>query len=156
VSGRLRRMIEGFTLIEIMVSVGILGLLAAMAVPSFMKARTQTYVSCVANDLRVFSAAFEQRCMETGIYPPDTEDTFPPEMTGYIDRYRWRTPVLGGRYEWEGPDANPYAAVAIVGPNPGFGEGIMSQLDRLVDDGVLTTGRFRLVDSGRYTFVIEE
>ena len=42
---RMKQMKQGFTLVEIMIVVAIIGLLAAIAIPSFMKARTQSPVS---------------------------------------------------------------------------------------------------------------
>jgi prepilin-type N-terminal cleavage/methylation domain-containing protein len=58
---------SGFTLIEIMIVVLIIGLLAAIAVPSFARARTRARISACINNLRIIDAAKEQYAMENNI-----------------------------------------------------------------------------------------
>jgi len=57
---------EGFTLVEIIIVVVILGLLAAMAVPAFNKARQTATEKTILNDLRQLSAAADQYFLENG------------------------------------------------------------------------------------------
>ncbi|MGB8340470.1 MAG: prepilin-type N-terminal cleavage/methylation domain-containing protein [Chthoniobacterales bacterium] len=54
----------GFTLIEIMVVVAIIALLAAIAVPGFLRARKRSEASRVINDLRLIDAAVDQYALE--------------------------------------------------------------------------------------------
>ena len=56
----MKKMKQGFTLVEIMIVVAIIGLLAAIAIPSFMKARTQSQASACINNLRMIEAGKEQ------------------------------------------------------------------------------------------------
>jgi prepilin-type N-terminal cleavage/methylation domain-containing protein len=59
-----KTMKQGFTLVEIMIVVAIIGLLAAIAIPSFMKARTQSQQNACINNLRQIEAAKEQWALE--------------------------------------------------------------------------------------------
>ena len=57
---------KGFTLVEIMIVVVIIGLLAAMAVPAFNKVRQTATEKTILNDLRQLSAAADQYFLENG------------------------------------------------------------------------------------------
>ena len=55
----------GFTLVEIMIVVAIIALLAAIAVPGFLRARKRAQASKILNDLRLIDAAVDQYAIET-------------------------------------------------------------------------------------------
>jgi len=57
---------KGFTLVEIMIVVVIIGLLAAMAIPAFQKVRTASQDKAVLNNARQLSAAADQYYLENG------------------------------------------------------------------------------------------
>jgi prepilin-type N-terminal cleavage/methylation domain-containing protein len=54
-----------FTLVEIMIVVAIIALLAAIAVPGFLRARKRAQASRILNDLRLIDAAVDQYAIET-------------------------------------------------------------------------------------------
>jgi len=56
----------GFTLVEIMIVVAIIALLAAIAVPGFLRSRKRSQASKVLNDLRMIDSAIDQYAIETG------------------------------------------------------------------------------------------
>ena len=55
----------GFTLVEIMIVVAVIALLAAIAVPGFLRARKRAQATKILNDLRHIDSAIDQYALET-------------------------------------------------------------------------------------------
>ena len=73
---------KGFTLVEIMIVVVIIGLLASMAIPAFQKVRQNSQDKAVLNNARQLSAASDQYYLENGVSTVTLSDLLGP--TSYI------------------------------------------------------------------------
>ena len=62
----------GFTLVEIMIVVGIIALLAAIAVPNFLRARKRSQATRILEDLRIIDSSIDQYAIENNKSTGDT------------------------------------------------------------------------------------
>jgi prepilin-type N-terminal cleavage/methylation domain-containing protein len=90
----------GFTLVEIMIVVAIIALLAAIAVPGFLRARKRSQASRIINDLRLIDSAVDQYAIENNKASGFTVTT--AEWTKYLkagtNLYLTGKDILGNAY----------------------------------------------------------
>ena len=60
----IRKSRGGFTLVEIMIVVAIIALLAAIAVPGFLRSRKRSQATAILNDARIIDGAIDQYAIE--------------------------------------------------------------------------------------------
>ena len=144
----------GFTLVEMMIVVVIVGLLASFAIPAFRRANIEAINSRLLNDYRIHAEAFKRFALETGAYPPDGGfGSMPVGMSEYLPA-SWLDSPVGGQWIW---DYNQWGITAGIGiRNANVSSQQMTLLDEQLDDGDLATGVFRKINADRYTLVIEE
>lgn len=144
----------GFTLVEIMIVVAVIGLLAAMAIPGFARARENARNARLANDVEVARAAFIQYSLDHGRYPPDvTPAVMPSGMSEYLARMAWRKPTaVGGSWDWDYRQFGVTAGVSVY--QPAAPDTQLERFDKIVDDGDLATGMSRKRAAG-YINIIE-
>jgi prepilin-type N-terminal cleavage/methylation domain-containing protein len=111
-----------FTLVEIMIVVAIIALLAAIAVPGFLRARKRSQASRILNDLRMIDAAVDQYAIETNRSTGNAVNT--ADWTNYLKKnsslYLSGSSILGHAYGAQTVDLIPqvpsadYAALSDV------------------------------------------
>jgi prepilin-type N-terminal cleavage/methylation domain-containing protein len=114
----------GFTLVEIMIVVAIIALLAAIAVPGFLRARKRSQASRILNDLRMIDSAVDQYAIETNRSTGNVVGTV--DWTNYLKKgsvlYNTGKDLLGNAYGPQTVDslpkvpANSFATLSDVAP----------------------------------------
>jgi len=82
----------GFTLVEIMIIVALIGLLAVLALPSFVKARKQSQGRRVVNDARLLDSAVDQWALDTSKRDGAAIDTW--SRSGIISYMKAKNPTI--------------------------------------------------------------
>jgi prepilin-type N-terminal cleavage/methylation domain-containing protein len=91
----------GFTLVEIMIVVAIIGLLAAIGIPSFKKARRNSQLNTCLNNLRTYQGVLDRYAFPNEQYPDDINDLVTQDYLKQLHQ----CPV-GGDYNWSTSDGN--------------------------------------------------
>lgn len=139
----------GFTLVEILIVLVLIGLLTGMALPAFNKIREKSYAGRMCSDFRTIVSAFEVHLLESGSYPPDSAGgAVPFGMDGALP-YVWsQGSCLGGTFAWSSADAS----VRLVGASASTD--LMLSVDEQLDDGNLATGIFQN-SGGTFVYFVE-
>lgn len=146
---------QGFTLVEILVVVVILGVIAAIVIPAFSTSAEDATSSVFTQNMRIARNAFNLYFHEHEAYPPDRlPAVFPEEMGTHLSRESWvRETSLGGNWDWDYLQFGTTAGVSVHTPTCSTDR--LVEVDTLLDDGNLEVGSFRRRTDG-YISVIAE
>ncbi len=129
---------SGFTLVEILIVVVILGILAAIVIPQFTEASTEARLSSMVSDLQTARSQLElYKVQHLDIYP--VLATFEAQMTGQTD-INGNPGTDFGPYLQRIP-TNPFANATTVG------NGALGSSAWYYDE---TTGEFRANDTAEH------
>lgn len=137
---------RGFTLIEIMVVVVILGILAALVVPQIMSRPDQAKVTVARNDIKAISAALDMYKLDNYAYPSTQQGLealvskpsgSPPPRNWNPDGYLKRLPIdpWGNPYQYlSGDDGYRYELYSLGADGREGGEGYDADIGVRPDD----------------------
>jgi prepilin-type N-terminal cleavage/methylation domain-containing protein len=97
----------GFTLVEIMIVVAIIGLLAAIAIPNFVKARETAQINACINNLRQIDGAIQQYALESK--SPSTATVGAANVTPYLKGGNMPVCPASGTYSFGATIVDPPA-----------------------------------------------
>jgi prepilin-type N-terminal cleavage/methylation domain len=147
---------RGFTLVEIMVVVVIIGLLAAIAIPTVAKATEISRHTRFASDVRTFSGLLETFIFESSSYPEDSSSgEIPAGFEEYIKVSDWQMgPTIGGVYDVELDSFGITSAIGVH--NYTISDAELARFDARYDDGSFDTGNYRVIGAKRYYYILAE
>ncbi|OGB84250.1 hypothetical protein A3F66_06475 [candidate division TM6 bacterium RIFCSPHIGHO2_12_FULL_32_22] len=92
-ASQLRRARQGFTLIELIIAIAILGILSAIIVPNYLSYRKNANISAAENTIKVLKQGINAYYLKSGEYPNQLEDIVrrPASLTGK----KWGGPYIG-------------------------------------------------------------
>jgi len=137
---------DGYTIVELMITVAIIAVIASLAVPSWQRARKRAQADALVNELRVTGEAFQIYAAENGGLPANSGSfsTIPAGMTAYMPKSSTWTGVspTGGYWIWWNFGSGGFwGFTGIVGVyNVNFDPDQITQIDKVMDDGDPNTG----------------
>lgn len=151
------RLRPGFTLMEILIVVVILGILAAIVIPSFASATEDTRKAAFIQDLRAFESGILRYEIDHDEFPPDGgSGTVPAGLEDYVNVGKWQSgSPIGGVWDNETDDVLTVGmGIHFNGTGQTRDSAFMADIDEMLDDGDLTTGSFRVYGDRYYRVIL--
>ena len=130
---------KGFTLIELMIVIAIIIILAAVAIPNYLKMTSRARTAAIQSDLKALATALETYKTDWGAYPPDT-GTDP-----------WET--MKAELTADGATENASSETNLLGA-PGGDVYITPQAIKALEDKV-DSHTYSVEDTGDYTITVK-
>ena len=137
---------NGYTIVELMITVAVIALVAALGVPSWQRARKRSQANALVNELRVTGEAFQIYAAEKGTLPANSGafSVIPTGMASYMPKNNTWTglaPTGGYWVWWNFGSGRFWGFTGIVGVyNPGFDPAEVTHIDSTLDNGNPNTG----------------
>ncbi|MEN0020444.1 MAG: prepilin-type N-terminal cleavage/methylation domain-containing protein [Planctomycetota bacterium] len=149
---------RGFSLIELVVVVVILAALATIAVPRAAHAASRARHTAFVSHLRALVHAAEVHLQTADAPFIDSHSAeMPTEFEGVFDEEDWENDSpIGGEWDLESNDVGVGLAIGINNFDGAAEIADLVAVDRLIDDGRLTSGNFREIYKDRYFWVVRE
>ena len=154
------RSLRGFTLIEVLIVVVILGVLAAIVIPQFTSASDDAKRTSFITNVRSFTQQAMRYQLDNGEYPADgASGVIPAGFEAYVQETIWEngTPI-GGVWDAERDSFGVSSAVGVHfdGTGDTRDDAYMVVIDTEIDDGDLETGSFQHIAANRYYMIVED
>ncbi len=151
---------DGFTLVELLIVIVILGILAAIVVPKATNASREASQSAFIASVRTYAGAASLYHAKTGDHLPDgSSGLVPPGFEPYINVSDWTavTPI-GGVWDTEMDDSGVKSALGVHfdGSGDTQDDAFMLEVDTTFDNGDLGTGSFQKLGDGRFYYVLQK
>jgi hypothetical protein len=132
-------MSKGFSNVELIIVGSIFGLLAMVAAPRYLANRASEEANELADQFRLYAAAFRNHLAASGEWPPDSiPGTVPAGMEGKLPKFGERI-HSGGYWDWDPGKGEEAPKIKLVGCKSGHR--VIEMTDQILDDGDLATGR---------------
>ena len=175
----MNRLKSGFTMVELLIVISIIGILALIAIPNLQKLRSRSKAGVFITHLKAYENALFMYCQDTGHYPPETDaGNDPGFLTNVNSDAKWRGPYMkksqfnpqntsiGGVWDWDNFENNASFSKSYYtyGIAVHYGTSDTTALDtdaalfvdRLMDDGNLSTGKWRAYsDMSEYVYTLK-
>ncbi len=158
---------RGFSLVEIMIVIVIIGLLNALILPALSNLRTRSQAARIASDFRLMKAGAEMCITELGKAPPNgVPSRFPADLLPYLpskvtsgqntaknvfpnSRWTWDNHETNRRYDWK--YGIGLRSISSFNAN----QKLMTEVDKILDDGDINSGYFFKDRWQGYTYALE-